>query len=47
VLGRLTADFSTALNVALLVAAGGLVASALYLRHEIHRHPRLEDHCHA
>lgn len=32
---RLTADFSSALDIALFVAASGLVASALYLRHAV------------
>lgn len=34
VLGRLTSNYSTALTGALLMAAGGLVASAIYLMHE-------------
>jgi MFS family permease len=47
VLGRLTADPSTALTCALLLAASGLVASAIYLRHEVRQHTRHETHCHA
>lgn len=37
-LGRLTSDFSSALTGTLLIAASGLIASAIYLRYEIRRH---------
>jgi len=46
VLGRLTADYSSALNAALLIAASGLIASAIYLRHDAHRQTYLKAHCH-
>jgi MFS family permease len=46
VLGWLTADYSTALSCALLIAASGLIASALYLRHEVRQHTPLKAHCH-
>ncbi|MDT3669777.1 MAG: YbfB/YjiJ family MFS transporter [Aromatoleum sp.] len=45
-LARVTPDFSTALNLALLAAACGLVGSAFYLRREVRQH-RLDASCHA
>ena len=46
VLGRVTTDYSTALSLALLLAASGLIASAIYLRQEVRRHTYLKAHCH-
>ena len=45
-LGWVTADYSAALSCALLIAASGLIASAIYLRYEVRRHTNLEAHCH-
>jgi MFS family permease len=38
VIGRFTADFSTALNYALALSAAGLLSSAFYLWREVRRH---------
>jgi predicted MFS family arabinose efflux permease len=38
VIGRFTADFSTALNYALVLAAAGLLSSTFYLWREVRRH---------
>jgi MFS family permease len=38
VIGRFTADFSTALNYALVLAAAGLLSSTFYLCREVRRH---------
>lgn len=44
-LGRLTSDDATALAWAQFAAAGGLIASALYLRHEVRQHRLLAAAC--
>lgn len=45
-LGRLTPDYSTALNYALALAGAGLLLSALYLRHEARQRHLLKVPCH-
>jgi MFS family permease len=45
-LGRLSADYASALSYALAMAATGLIASALYLRHEARQQNLLEAHYH-
>lgn len=45
-LGRLTPDYSTALNYALALAGAGLILSALYLRYEARQKYLLKVPCH-
>jgi hypothetical protein len=44
--GRLTADDSKALSYAMLLAAGGLIISAIYLWHEVRRQDHMKERCH-
>jgi MFS family permease len=44
--GRLTADDSKALSYAMLLAAGGLIISAIYLWHEVRRQDHIKERCH-
>lgn len=45
-LGWLTADYTTALNYALVLAAVGLIASTVYLWREVRRQNHVRAHCH-